>query len=208
MKNTSQLPATEPDDEVRDVIRRLLIPSGAIGYDRVIYQAYLGMRDKEFDDEDIAQWRMAWINSDYVQRVVRYYGGKTKNPPWEGITWVLDLLPDQPRQALNALEAYFLANMAGLTDTMINGLGGVEGIVRARYIRLPESSSGRLATLSEIWWRQFEQLVEHLYSEKGYKTELTQATRDGGRDILQDFGSYHAESAFWSAASNRRIRLA
>jgi hypothetical protein len=75
-----------PDNEVRDVIRRLLIPSGAIGYDRIIYQAYLGMRDKEFDDDDMAQWRMAWINSDYVQRVVRYYGGKTKNPPWEGIT--------------------------------------------------------------------------------------------------------------------------
>jgi len=175
-----------PNDEIRDVIRRLLIPSGAIGYDRIIYQTYLGMREKEFNDEDMAQWRMAWINSDYVQRVARYYGGKTKNPPWEGITWVLNLLPDHPRQALNALEAYFLANMAGLTDTMINGLGDVEGIIRARYIGLPESSSGRLAILDEISWRQFEQLVEHLYAEKGYKTELTQATRDGGCDIIAD----------------------
>jgi restriction system protein len=173
-----------PEEEIRKVIRRLLIPPGATGADHIIFEAYVSLRDREYDNDEEKQRSLEWMNSDRVQRVVRYYGGETNNPPWEGMTWILNLLPDHPRPALDAIEAYFLAHMAGLTDHMIHALGDAEGIIRARYIGLPESSSGRLVTLAEISWREFEQLVEHLYAEKGYETELTGATRDGGRDII------------------------
>jgi restriction system protein len=173
-----------PEEEIRKVIRRLLIPPGATGADHMTFEMYVYLRDREYDNDVEKQSSLEWMNSDWVQRVVRYYGGETNNPPWEGITWILNLLPDHPRPALDAIDAYLLANTAGLTDRMIYALRDAEGIIRARYIGLPESSSGRLVTLSEISWREFEQLIEHLYAQKGYETELTRATRDGGRDII------------------------
>ena len=175
---------SRPEDEVRMVIRRLLIPTGAFGSDHMIFEVYLSSLEKRFDNEDEASFWREWTNSEYVQRVVRYYSGETDNPPWEGITWVLNLLPDHPRSALAAIDAYFLAHMYGITDGMIHALSDAEGVIRARYIGLPDSTGDRLEVLRGISPREFEQLVEHLYAEKGYQTELTRATADGGRDII------------------------
>ena len=174
-----------PEGEVRRVIQRLLIPSGAFGADRLTLNMYIAMRGRHEENAAQEQGRLEWINSNYVQRVVRYFGHMTDDPPWEGITWVIDLLPDRPRTALDALNAYFYAHMY-MTDNMIHAIGDAEGIIRARYIGLPESAGQRLAVLSEITWREFERLVEHLYDRIGYETELTQATRDGGRDIIAE----------------------
>jgi restriction system protein len=174
-----------PDGETRRVIRRLLIPSGAIGADRLTLDTYLAIRNRREATDDAEEFRLNWLNSDYVQRVVRYFGGETDDPPWEGITWVLNLLPNHPRSALSVLDTYFQANPQ-MTDNMIHAISDAEGIIRARYIGLPESSGGRLVTLREITWREFEQLVEHLYAEKGYRTELTRPTHDGGRDIIAE----------------------
>jgi restriction system protein len=89
-------------------------------------------------------------------------------------------------------DMYPSPNAAGLrcggrgamTDSMIHGLSDAKGVIRARYIGLPESSGGRLQTLLGISPREFEQLIEHLYDRMGYQTELTPASKDGGRDII------------------------
>ena len=175
----------QPEGEVQRVIQRLLIPSGAFGADRMTLNAYIAIRDRCEENAAQEQWRLEWINSNYVQRVVRYFGHMTDDLPWEGITWVIDLLPDRPRTALDALDAYLHAHTY-MTENMVGAISDAEGIIRARYIGLPESAGQRLAVLSEITWREFERLVEHLYHQMGYKTELTQATRDGGRDIIAE----------------------
>ena len=36
----------------------------------------------------------------------------------------------------------------------------------------------------DITSREFEEIVEHLFQDEGFETKLTQATRDGGRDII------------------------
>lgn len=175
---------SRPEEEVRTVIRRLLIPPGATGGDHLVFEAYVANMNRDWDSEEDERHWQQWANSEYVQRVTRYYGGETSNPPWEGITWILNLVPDHPRLALDAIEAYSVANMYGMTDGMIHALGDAEGVIRARYIGLPESAGGRLQILHEISPREFEQLVEHLYAGKGYQTELTPPASDGGRDII------------------------
>jgi restriction system protein len=170
------------EEEVRTVIRRLLIPPNATVGDHLVFEAYIAEHDKKNKtDEEERLWQQ-WANSDYVQRVVRYYGGISSNLPWEGITWIANLLPDHARLALRATEAYFIANMHAMRDGMMHAISDVEGIIRARYIGFPQSSGDRLQVLRDISPREFEQLVEHLYDSKGYQTELTPPAGDGGRD--------------------------
>jgi len=54
-------------------------------------------------------------------------------PQWEGITWVLDLLPDQAGDAIASIRAYMHAHLQYFTDQMIYGHNDVVDIIQARY---------------------------------------------------------------------------
>ncbi|WP_433318644.1 restriction endonuclease [Micromonospora chersina] len=170
-----------PEEEVRSVLTRLLIPSVALVLDHTNFELYLGLQSRT-DPE--AREILKAFNNQHFSRVLRYYSGKTNQLPWEGITWVMELLPRHPRIALEALEAYFTAHAPYLSDSMIHALSDAEEIIRARYIGLPESSEERRHYLLNLSSRQFEQIVEHLYDAMGYDTELTPPQSDGGRDII------------------------
>ncbi len=171
-----------PEEQVRMVLRRLLIPSSALGSDRMNLDLYLSM--KQSDDPLLLQAGKKMEQDAHFQRVIRYFSGATEELPWEGITWINELLPGRPRVALEALSAYFDAHMHCLTGSMINAVTDAEEVIRARYIRVPESSSELQALLLGLSFREFEQLVEHLYDAMGYQTELTPSQGDGGRDII------------------------
>src|SRR5262249_39598166 len=73
------------------------------------------------------KWGRASADSELRRRFFINEGGKKVGlegppPPWEGVTWILDLLPNNPRAAIHTLEAYFEAHGLLLPDGRINGL--------------------------------------------------------------------------------------
>lgn len=98
---------------------------------------------------------------------------------WEGMTWVLDLLPHFPNEAIKGLDAYFQANCQFLPDDLLNALSDCTTMIRARYIDKEQPRE----TFLNLTPRDFEKLVAALYQDIGYSVTLTKLTRDGGIDI-------------------------
>jgi restriction system protein len=164
-----------PDKEVRLLIRRFLISSGSLGIDQQHFKwiakaarADPGLLDREWNRR-LLTWHLS--------------NGKSP-PPWEGITWIIDLLPRWPKEALRALDAYFLAHAQQLPDGRLAGLGEAGELIRAKFIGTPTSLQERVNTLKEISPRAFEHVIERLYDAMGYVTQITPPSRDGGRDVI------------------------
>ena len=125
------------------------------------------METKTADEFKALHERFEW-----VKRLLRRSG------PWEGITWILDLLPDNPRKAVDALDAYFLAHIHFLPDGRMFGLEDAEAVNRQRYFH-KDNPREVLFTLRPA---EFEYLVAALYSKMGYEVSVTPVTSDGGID--------------------------
>lgn len=54
-------------------------------------------------------------------------------PQWEGITWVLDLLPHKPSEAVLALQAFIHAHFQHFTDNMDFGHHDAIDLIKAMY---------------------------------------------------------------------------
>jgi restriction system protein len=169
-------------DEIDLVLRHLLIGSCALGNDHARLEAWLTLRDR--GDRRSLEQAEAMMQSPHFRRVYAYFGGETSELPWEGIRWVMQLLPDRPATALVAIDAYFLAHMWDMTDSLIHAMSDAEAIIRTRYIGVPETQEERRQILYGLTPRQFEVLIQQLYEALGYDTELTPNTRDGGRDVI------------------------
>jgi restriction system protein len=100
----------------------------------------------------------------------------------EGNTWVIDLLPHFPNEALRGLDAYFLANCQFLPDSYLTAFGDWTSIIRAKYIdaEVPQDIFMNLQP------KEFELIVAELYQEMGYETKLTKSSYDGGVDIIAE----------------------
>ena len=168
--------------EVDPVLRHLLIPSCALGADHMKLDIYLTFRQQ--GDPESIQMAAEMMRSTHFQRIYAYYGGKTSELPWEGIRWVLQLLPDKPATALVALDAYFLAHMRDMTDSLIYAISDAEAVIRGRYIGVPDTQEERRQALYDLSPRQFERLIHQLYQAQGYDAELTPSQRDRGRDVI------------------------
>lgn len=167
--------STFPEDTIKTVLERLLIPSASLGVDELNFKYLLK------DTESLVRK----LSHSYFRRLLRYglRGRARRAPPWEGITWVLDLLPEHPKEALEGLDAYFLAHIQILPDARWNGLSDALGIIRARYIGVPGTQPERIALINQLPSRDFEHLVGALYKRMGFETSLTAPSKDGGRDI-------------------------
>ena len=90
------------------------------------------------------------VSSGHFAHVIEKYGaqaiteGKFTNefdrrsipmngPQWEGITWVLDLLPDKALDAIAAIRAYMRAHIQYFTDEMIHGHSDVVDMIQEKY---------------------------------------------------------------------------
>jgi restriction system protein len=154
---------TRSDAEVKRLLRCFLIPTGSLGADSKLLEYW---RDTEELDEMLT-------NSEFGRRLLQ---GK----PWEGNTWILDLLPEWPQSALDALNAYLLAHAAYLPEGRLWGLSDVSSIIRHKYL-LAISPKDVLRTVSP---RDFEYLIAALFRKLGYEANVTQQSRDGGADIV------------------------
>jgi len=105
---------------------------------------------------------------------------------WEGLTWVVGLLPNHPYKAIEALQLYLKSEIAILPDDRIIGIEQCIQIIIARFINflIPAKELFKLKPI------EFEWLVEELYKHMGYKTIWTKATRDGGKDIIAEIDRY------------------
>lgn len=166
------------ESEVTLLLRKFLVPTGTFGQDKSILRFITGK--SQSDPERFEQL----LNSEFNKRLMAFGTGKSKIPPWEGITWVLDLLPHFPRQAIEAIDAYFLAHIQQLPDGRSAGLPQAMALIRAKFIGFPRTPAEAINFLFEIHHRDFEHLIERLYNEIGYETELTPPKKDGGKDIV------------------------
>jgi len=151
------------DEEIKSLIRLFLISPG-------IYAS---------DKRNLEWWRtqglllQALDETEYARRLLR-------NEGWEGLTWILDLLPDFPKKAIDVVDAFISAHIEYLTDGHITGLSDVISIIQRKYLM---SMSPR-EILNEMSPRDFEFFVAALFNKKRYLTQVTKETRDGGADII------------------------
>jgi restriction system protein len=167
---------TFSDADIFALLRRFLVHTGSLGVDGDRIEQ-LG-RLKSSEPELYASLR----ETDSVQRLFRIPGAD--HNPWQGITWVIDLLPHHPREAINVLDAYFMAHAFALPDGRINSLDDAQAIIRARWIQNPIDIKGKMPFLNSLEEREFEHLVDELYAQMDYDAILTSQWRDDGRDVI------------------------
>jgi restriction system protein len=166
------------EEEVRSLLVRFLVHSGTVPMDEIKFQSFISARSEMPELFD----NMSKLF--YDKRLLLHYTGRKEVPPWEGITWVMDLLPHFPERAAEAIFAYFLAHAGHLTDAFIHRLHDAGEVIRAKFIGLPKKQSDNINLLLNQGPRSFECLVERLYFHMGYDTTLTPPTKDGGRGII------------------------
>lgn len=157
------------DEQISCLLRSFLFDDTSFGRD-------------EFERDWLSQLpespvRERFMATEYGRRLMN-----KRRPTYPGLRWVLDLLPDSPRHALAVIEGYLAAYAMHLPDGRIVGLWDAMALISAHYVSRPSADGA--AALKSITWRELEQLVARLYTKMGYTCELTQPTRDGGRDVV------------------------
>jgi restriction system protein len=160
------------DNHIRFILRRFLIHNCTFGHDD-FYAKNVLIKSKGQKYISTSS-----IKTEYNRRLLQHYLTK-KGDVWEGLTWVIDLLPHFPNEAIKAIDAYFLANCQMLPDSCLNALSDSATIIRARYINFNHPK--------EIFYNlhpiDFELLVAKLFKEMGYVVKLTKKTYDNGIDV-------------------------
>jgi len=121
---------------------------------------------------------------EHQRRLLRYYETGGDYPVWEGLHWVLDLLPDRPRQALAVLDSFYIAMCQSLSDGYATGLFDAKTIIRQRFIQSPGTVVDAKTTLASLEWRELEWLAGALYERMGYTIQVTPRSDDDGVDVL------------------------
>ncbi|WP_410511533.1 restriction endonuclease [Paenibacillus sp. BR2-3] len=158
--------------KVKSLLRCLLVPINR-NIDLDSYKTYKYLKETEMISPEMKKVLIAMESNEMYKRI------GNRNDAWEGLTWILELLPHSPYQAVVAIEGYAYSQH-NLPDERIIGISQCVKIIYARFIYLNKPRRN-LMKLKPI---EFEWLIEYLYSRMGYKTQWTSATRDGGKDII------------------------
>lgn len=161
------------DQEVINLIRKFLIRSGS--FDGDIFKLKYLLHCHENDRNQFKNL----IQLEFYKRLLNGYLNKNIEP-WEGNTWIIDLLPHHPKLAIDAIEAYFIAHIQLLPDGRFSGLLDAKTLIRAKFIYAKHPDD----ILLSIDPYDFEFLISALYSEMGYETQVTKKSGDGGVDII------------------------
>jgi restriction system protein len=154
------------EDVIRTLLRSFLINGGTLGIDERTRAGVRALPTAEVDE--------LVKESEFIRRLV-----SPPFLPWDGITWVLDLLPHDPGKALETLDAYYTAHAQYFPDGRAHVLADAEAIIRRRYLHRENPRDALLALRPE----EFEYLVAALYKRLGYHVLVTQRSRDGGVDV-------------------------
>ncbi|MDR0911925.1 MAG: restriction endonuclease [Methanobrevibacter sp.] len=159
--------------EVIDLLRKFLIPSGTFYSDKFSWEFLLFC--KKNDKEKYKKL----ISTERYRRLLQH-AFNNKIPAWEGNTWIIDLLPHNPKLAIDAIDAYFEAHIQFLPDGRFSGLQDAKAIIRSKFIHYKHPDE----TLSIMDPYDFEYLISALYREMKYETKVTKKVGDGGVDII------------------------
>jgi len=155
-----------PDAKIKKIIYRFIIKEGAYGSN--ILQRKWIIENKENFKNIYEIWPI------YTNRLIRL--GK----PWEGLTWLLDLLPEYPKDVINVLDSFFKIYCQFIPDDVMSGLSDIDQIIRAKYFEVDRP----IDILYNLTSDEFECLIAEIYEEMGYEVELTKQTHDNGIDII------------------------
>jgi restriction system protein len=123
--------------------------------------------------------------TEFTRRLFCAARTKGRVQPWEGVTWILDLLPQSPRRALDVIDAYISVHAGFMPDGRLLGMTDARAIIRAKYILVGDLAASKEA-LQKLSPRELEVLVAALYRAMGYKVRLTPRAKDGGRDVVAE----------------------
>lgn len=154
------------DDEVKNVINHFIVHEGSYGSDQLHLE--LMKKNKEY---------LQNIKSHHRQYLKRFL---LKKPVWEGITWILDLLPSFPHEAINVIDGFFLAYCMILPDNVVFGLSNVNELIRAKFYDKEQP----IKVLYDLSPLEFESVIAELFEHMGYSVELTKRSYDGGIDVI------------------------
>lgn len=158
-----------PDSDIRLLLRNFLLEGGSLGIDEGRIDDFTrNISTKEELDK-------LYEENEYFRRLMHQ-----KRHTWEGITWIIDLIPNFPTAAIEAIEAYNLAHYFLLPDGRCDGLADAIDVIRAKY--LEAITEANLA--DAITPRDFEFLVAAYYVATQHQVRVTPQTRDGGHDIV------------------------
>ncbi len=166
------------EKEIRNILRHFLPRTSTYGKD---------IRNKEFyktsPNENIPLEEQSKSGKHSIEDTEYFYRlnkiKSHKDSVWEGLSWVLDLLPHFPDKAINAINAYYLANCQFLPDDVLDGISDSCAIIRARFV---DKEHPREIFLN-LTPKDFEKLVLLVYRNLGYTATLTKQSYDGGIDV-------------------------
>ncbi|MCY6354385.1 restriction endonuclease [Clostridium sp. ZS2-4] len=159
-------------EEVKNLLRCLLMPVNR-KLDLMNYESYVCMKNS--NDNKLIKTAIDMSHIEQYKRI------ENQQDAWEGLTWVLQLLPFSPYKAIKALNSYLEAEVCYMPDDRIIGINQCIAIIEGKFIYTNEGLENSILQLKP---REFEWLIEILYKHLRYETILTPATRDGGKDII------------------------
>lgn len=153
---------------VLQIIERFLVHTGTYGHNEWFFKALMT------DGETRKTFLHLNQNRTWFRRMV------LGMPAWEGIQWVMDLLPYFPSDAINAIDSFFMASCQHLPDNAMVGLSNATSIIRARYLEYNHP----IEIIQKLDPLVFEKLIKQIFLEKGYQASTTKSTDDGGVDVI------------------------
>ncbi|RZK17632.1 MAG: restriction endonuclease [Flavobacterium sp.] len=157
--------------EVKGILRKFIIKNCTFGLDQPYIDHFQNTKEPVLE---------ALEQTEYYRRLMSIRNAN--DCLWEGLTWVLDLLPDSPDMATKVISSYYIANCQFLPDDQLIALEECLSIIRAKFINVIPIRD-QLLELNPL---EFEMIVAKLYSKLKYEVELTKRSYDGGIDVLCD----------------------
>ncbi len=164
------------EGEVKLLLRNFLVSTGSNPLDS--YKAewvVSNLKEKTVSLEDLKEHDL---------RLIKYLATDKEYPVWEGLGWIIDLLPQHPRMALNVIDAFFHACWTRLTDNYISGLFDAQAIIRSRYIESSHTADRATRVLLSLDWRELELLCAVVYKHMGFNVVVTSKSNDDGVDVF------------------------
>jgi len=149
------------DDEVKALIRYLLFPF-TLNLDISNYETKKVLEARRESYEEFKEFIDSTSKIEYYKRI------ENAQEAWEGLTWVIQLLPFYPFKAINVLKLYLNAENMYMPDVRNTGINQCIEIIEAKFIN---TNKGLESFILNLEPREFELLI-------------TPATRDGGKDII------------------------
>jgi HJR/Mrr/RecB family endonuclease len=173
---------------------------------RVILSARKQTNEKVFE-ANAHVMRLKGLNEVDVRRLADFFGGRSDKHPGLIMT-VRDMLDEH--EGNPAMIISHLMMLVTPDDFLYRNPLIIEELERPKIIlnqapslitdlrlvnqRILDRIGRRPDAVRDLSPRQFEELVAELFSEKGYQVELTQQTKDGGKDLIivhrSDIGNF------------------